>query len=129
MPGTHRRGHVPKATRTSRKKRAQQHAFGFNIAKVISKIHARVWGVPAEGKEESSIISSSAASQDLRAFTMAGKVRPVTAATAICTKGTTICQGEMPPAAVGARRCKHRSKIPRVSQGHEKHRTRQPQAH
>ncbi|CAI4054179.1 Csa1p SKDI_16G4300 [Saccharomyces kudriavzevii IFO 1802] len=46
------------------KKRAQQHAFGFNIAKVISKIHARVWGVPAEGKEESSIISSSAASQD-----------------------------------------------------------------
>ncbi|EJS41239.1 YPR174C [Saccharomyces arboricola H-6] len=40
------------------KKRAEQHAFGFNIAKVAAKIQACVWGAPTEEKEENVTSSS-----------------------------------------------------------------------
>ncbi|CAI4037026.1 hypothetical protein SMKI_16G3250 [Saccharomyces mikatae IFO 1815] len=80
-PGTHKerklavvpndRSHVRHASQRTRsknyknisKKRAQQHAFGFNIAKMIARIQARVWGSSAKEKKES-IITLSETSQD-----------------------------------------------------------------
>ncbi|KOG96456.1 Csa1p DI49_5619 [Saccharomyces eubayanus] len=45
------------------KKRAQQHAFGFSVSKMVAMIRARVWGTPVE-EEEESVTSSSASPYD-----------------------------------------------------------------
>ncbi len=65
------RNHVRHASQRTRsknyknisKKRAQQHAFGFNIAKTLAKIQAFVWGSPAD-EEEESVVPLSKNSQD-----------------------------------------------------------------